>query len=115
MSTVVDAPRSRSSERAVRSRAEATGRRPVLGGVVWIGVIALLAAGVVAMNVLLLQLNVGYDDLGRERAQLKADIAHLESQLSSAAANARIARQAQEHLGLVEADPETTTYVTIAP
>jgi cell division protein FtsL len=87
----------------------------VLGGVVWIGVIALLAAGVVAMNVLLLQLNVGYDDLGRERAQLKADIAHLESQLSSAAANARIARQAQEHLGLVEADPETTTYVTIAP
>ena len=53
-------------------------------------------------------------EFGRERAQLKADVAHLESQLSSAAANARIEREAQEQLGVVEADASTTTYVSVS-
>jgi cell division protein FtsL len=64
--------------------------------------------------VIVLQLTVQADGLGRERAQLKADIAHLESQLSSAAANARIEREAEEQLGLVEADAATTTFVSVS-
>jgi cell division protein FtsL len=84
------------------------------GGVLWILVLGALLAGVVAVNVLVLQLNVSLDELGRERAGLMADNARLRSHLSSASANARIERQAAEQLGLVQADPAETTYVRIA-
>ena len=67
------------------------------------------------MNVVVLQLNVRLDGLARERADLRADNAKLRAQLSSAAANARIARDAREGLGLVAADPTTTTYVRLDP
>ena len=43
------------------------------GGVVWIVVLAVLLAGIVAVNVAVLQLNVRLDELGRERVQLRAD------------------------------------------
>ena len=91
------------------------GRRPLAGGVVWIVLIGVLLAGVVAVNVLVLQLNIGLDRLGGERAQLEADIARLESKLSSTAAAARIEHQGRDRLGLVPADPATTTYVTLDP
>ena len=102
----------------VRSRRVTTtrgARRPVAGGVLWIVVVAALLAGVVAVNVVVLQLNVRLDGLARERADLRADNAKLRAQLSSAAANARIARDAREGLGLVAADPTTTTYVRLDP
>jgi cell division protein FtsL len=86
----------------------------MLGGAVWILAVGALLAGIVALNVIVLQLTVQADGLGRERAQLKADIAHLESQLSSAAANARIEREAEKQLGLVEADAATTTFVSVS-
>ena len=84
------------------------------GGVVWIVVLAVFLAGVVAVNVAVLQLNVRLDELGRERVQLRADTARLRSQLSSAAAAARIASLARTRLGLVRADPATTSYVSLA-
>ncbi len=84
------------------------------GGVLWILVAGVLLGGVVAVNVLVLQLNVRLDELGRERAELKADNARLRSHLSSASANARIERQAAARLGLVAADPAATEYVRIA-
>jgi len=84
------------------------------GGVVWIVVLAVFLAGVVAVNVAVLQLNVRLDELGRERVQLRADNARLRSQLSSAAAAARIESLARTRLGLVPADPETTAYVQLA-
>ena len=62
-----------------------------------------------------LQLNVRLDELGRERIQLRADNARLSSQLSSAAAAARIEAQARQRLGLVPADANTTAYVQLAP
>src|SRR5205807_2502531 len=64
--------------------------RRVAGGVVWIGIVAALLAGVVAMNVAVLRLNMKLDHLGRERADLRAQNAALSSQLSSAAAAPRI-------------------------
>lgn len=111
MSSVAETPRARVT-RPVR---RAGRRRPGLfGGAVWILAVGALLAGIVALNVIVLQLTVQADELGRERAQLKADVAHLESQLSSAAANARIEREAQEQLGVVEADASTTTYVSVS-
>jgi len=99
------------AKRASRPRA----RRPVTGGVVWIAVLAALLGGVVAVNVAVLQLNVRLDQAGRDRLQLRADTARLRSELSSAAASARIEDQARTRLGLVEADPSMTSYVDLAP
>jgi len=97
-------------QRAKRARSQ----RRVTGGVLWIGVLATLLAGVVAMNVAVLRLNMTLDRLGRERAGLRADNAQLFSQLSSAAATGRIQSLAMKRLGYVEATPDQTTYVHIA-
>jgi cell division protein FtsL len=106
-----EAPVARKARRApaapVRSRA------PFAGGVAWIALIGVLLAGIVAVNVLVLQLNMQFDGLSRERAQLKADNARLRSQLSSASANVRIEEAATAKLGLRAADPLTTTYVRL--
>ena len=83
------------------------------GGVLWIAAIATLLAGVVAINVLVLRLNVDLDDLRRTRAELKAEIATTRAQLSSASSNARIETEAASKLGLVEADPNATTYLRL--
>jgi cell division protein FtsL len=82
-------------------------------GVVWIVLVAALLAGVVAMNVTVLRLNVRLDELGRQRASLQAENAALASQLSSAAALARIQGLARGRLGLVPADPTQTIYVQL--
>ncbi len=88
-------------------------RRPrVASGVVWIALIGLLLAGVVTMNVAVLQLNVKLDGLQRERARLRADNATLASELSSAQAAARIQAQARR-AGLVPAGAAETTYVDL--
>jgi cell division protein FtsL len=110
--TPVATPRRRATSRpAVRRRARS---RP-FGGVLWIVVAAVLLAGVVAVNVAVLQLNVRLDELGRERIQLQAETKRLSSQLSSASTNARIESQAKSKLGLVPADPELTFQVQLAP
>jgi cell division protein FtsL len=83
--------------------------------VLWIVLFAALLAGVVAVNVAVLRLNVELDRTGQDRSQLKADVAALRSELSSTAATSRIERVATEELGLVDADPDTTTYVTLEP
>ncbi len=93
-------------------------RRPVaksrtFGGVLWIVVLGALLAGVVAVNVAVLQLNVRLDDLNRERFQLRADNASLSSQISSAGADAKIESQARTRLGLEPA--ETTEFIDLAP
>jgi cell division protein FtsL len=113
MSVVAQAPRVARPRRA-GSRTKA--RPHVLGGgVLWIVLFAALLAGVVAVNVAVLRLNVELDRTGRERSQLKADVAALRSELSSTAATSRIERVATGELGLELADPETTTYVTLRP
>ncbi len=90
-----------------------TGRSAFTGGVLWIVLVAALLAGVVAINVLVLRLNVQLDDLRHDRAELKAEIASTRAQLSSASANARIETEAASKLGLVEADPNATTYLRL--
>jgi cell division protein FtsL len=85
----------------------------VAGGVVWIGIIGALLAGVVAMNVAVLRLNMKLDRLGRERADLRAQNAALSVQLSSAASAPRIQGLAAKRLGYVQATPDQTSYLTI--
>lgn len=84
---------------------------PLRSGVTWIVVVGVLLAGLVALNVAVLQLNVKVDKLNRERVDLTNKNAELSSQLSSASAPPRIEALAQERLGLVYAPPSTTTYV----
>ena len=111
--TAEDAPRARPRPRP-RPR-DARRERRVTGGVLWIGVVAALLAGVVATNVAVLRLNMKLDRLGQERADLKAQTATLSSQLSSAASAPRIQRMAAKRLGWVQATSDQTTYFRLRP
>ena len=113
MSTIAQAARAPRT----RARAGTNSRRrswALGGGVVWIVVLAVLLAGVVAINVAVLRLNLQLDEAGRERTELKTDIAQLRSEISSAAATTRIERLAEGELGLIEVEPEDTTYIQLA-
>jgi cell division protein FtsB len=88
-------------------------RSRVAGGVVWIVLVAVLLAGVVALNVAVLRLNVRYDQLGRTKVDLVAKNTELSSQLSSAAATDRIQALARARLGDVPAPPDQTTYIRL--
>jgi cell division protein FtsL len=79
---------------------------------VWIVLVAVLLAGVVALNVAVLRLNVQLDKLNVERTRLRAEKQELASQLSLAAASPRIQALAQNQ-GLVRANPAETTYVRL--
>jgi cell division protein FtsL len=100
--------------RAARPRSKTQAKPRLLGGgVLWIVLFAALLAGVVAVNVAVLRLNVELDQVGQERSQLKADIAGVRSELSSVAATARIEKVATNELGLTLADPDTMIYVRL--
>jgi hypothetical protein len=90
-------------------------QRRVAGGIVWIVVLGVLLAGVVAMNVAVLRLNMGLDRLGRERANLIAENDALAAQLSSAAAAPKIQALAQAKLGYAYAPSGETSYVELGP
>jgi cell division protein FtsL len=98
---------------AAKPAAKRAARPRTFGGVVWIVLFGALLAGVVAVNVAVLQLNVQLDDLGRERVQLRADNARLSSKISSAGADARIESQARNRLGLAPA--EQTEFIELPP
>ena len=88
-------------------------RRPrVAGGIVWIALIGVLLGGVVFMNVAVLRLNLKLDKNNNDRTQLRAQVADLSSQLSSANAAARVQAQARG-VGLRPVSPGDVTYVTI--
>jgi cell division protein FtsL len=110
MSTIAQVARTpRARSRTANRRSWALG-----GGVFWIVLLAALLAGVVAVNVAVLRLNLQLDETGREQTELKTDIARLRSEISSAAATTRIERLAEGELGLVEVQPEDTTYIQLA-
>ena len=76
---------------------------------VWIVVVGALLAGLVALNVAVLQLNVRLDQLARERSTLRDENALLQSQSSSAKGS--LSARAQQRLGLVQASE--LTYVDL--
>lgn len=111
MSTVAQAAR----PGAVRATAVQKRRTWLLsGGVFWIVLLAVLLTGVVAVNVAVLRLNLQLDEQNRQQTELNTDIARLRSEISTAAATTRVERLAQGELGLVQVQPEDTTYIQLA-
>jgi hypothetical protein len=109
----VEAPVRRPAGPASRPRRRERGRG-VFGGVVWIAGLGLLLAGVVALNVAVLRLNVRLDELTHERANVRATNAALSAQLSTATATAQVEALAARKLGLVPAEPEQMTYLDLS-
>ena len=88
-------------------------QRPrVAGSVVWIVVVATLLAGIVALNVAVLRLNMQAEELDTHRVKLVAERDALEAELSRAAAAGRIQAIAINRYGLAE--PVETVYVRLA-
>jgi len=87
-------------------------QRRLTAGVIWISALALLLAGVVAVNVAVLRANVAVDNLDKQELQLQAENAALASQVSSAIASIRI-EQAARRFGLVPAQASDTSYLDL--
>jgi hypothetical protein len=104
-------PRPRAVPRTPPRRRPAP-RPRVAGSVVWIVVVATLLAGIVALNVAVLRLNMQSEELEKERNELATRQDQLEADLSRAAAAGRIETVAVRRNGLVE--PVETTYVRLA-
>jgi hypothetical protein len=106
-------PRPQPARRPARPRAAPRTRsRPqVAGGVFWIAIVALLLAGIVALNVAALRLNVQVEQLDGQRAKLAAKRDALQTELSTAVAAGRVEGLAINRLGLVA--PDSTTYLEL--
>ena len=116
MTSYVDGRRAAAGgKKRTRRTAKAAERRPLAGGVAWIVVLAVLLAGVVAVNVAVLRLTMGLSKTSQQRVNLQSDIARLQGELSSAASTYRLQQEAHGSLGLVQADSSTTRYVDLAP
>jgi cell division protein FtsL len=96
-----------------RAKPKRRGRsqRRTAGPAVWIVLMGILLAGVVALNVAVLRLNLEFDSLARERDQVRAESAELASQLAARSASARTSSLARHRLGYVPA--EMTTYLDL--
>jgi hypothetical protein len=87
--------------------------RPRLAGsVLWIGVVAALLAGIVALNVAVLRLNMESERLEERKGKLAEQADVLAAELSSAAAAGRIEALAVGKLGLER--PVETTYLRLS-
>jgi cell division protein FtsL len=106
------APRTK-TEPKPRVVSQPAARRPRIAGFVWIIGLTILLAGVVAMNVAVLRLNITLDRLGHEQSDLRATNADLNSRISSNAAAPRIEAIAVKRLGYAPATPDQTTYVRL--
>ena len=101
-------PRTRPRPGTRRRRARARAR----GGILWIAISGILLAGVVFVNVAVLQLNLSLDSANAERVKLRAENAALQQQLASELASPRIQARAAKVYGLVPA--QQYGYVNLA-
>jgi cell division protein FtsL len=97
-------------EELPRPRRAAPAKPRLARGVAWIVAVAALLAGIVALNVAVLQLRMERGKIRSEIVTIRAENAELRSQISSAASVSRV-EGAARRLGLVE--PTQTTYVEI--
>ena len=105
-------PRPKPKPRAERPRTKA--KAGVAGGLAWIIVAGVLLAGIVALNVAVLRLNIRLDHMNNESEQLRAENAALGAKLSGAASSPRIQALAKSR-GFVPVDPATIGYVDLTP
>ena len=99
-------PRTRTRKRVKRASAR--------GGILWIAVGGILLAGVVFVNVAVLQLNLRLDSANAERSKLVAENAALQTQYAQLVSSPRISAAATSQLGLVYQDPTQYGYVNLA-
>src|SRR5690242_15439607 len=93
----VPAPRPRPRPRAVpRTRPRPRTQRRVRSGIVWIVAFGVLLAGVVALNVAVLRVNMQVSRLDKTQLELQAQNQALASQVSSAASAQRIEQAAHK-------------------
>ena len=95
------------------TRTRPASRPRVAGGVLWIVLVAALLAGIVALNVAALRLNLEVQRLNEKKDELTARNAAAASELSSLSTSARVEAIARGELGLVR--PDETTYVRVRP
>ena len=107
----VAAPAPRVRPRAV-PRPRPRSQRRLRGGVAWIVAFAVVLAGVVALNVAVLRVNMQVSRLDHEQIELQAQNAALASNVSSAASAQRI-EQAAHKLGYVPAPATDTSYLQL--
>ena len=96
-----------------RTRTRKKSQPRTRGGILWIVVSGILLAGVVFVNVAVLQLNLSLDSTNSDRTKLIAQNAALESQYSALVASQRIQQQAVRQLGLQYSDPSSYGYVNL--
>jgi len=99
-------PRVTTRRRARKARAR--------GGILWIAIGGILLAGVVFVNVAVLQLNLRLDSANTERSKLLADNAALQTQYSRLISSPNITATAKKQFGLVYRDPSEYVYVDLA-
>jgi len=105
-------PRSRPKQKPkprTRPRAKARAR----GGILWIAIGGILLAGVVFVNVAVLQLNLSLDSSNTERSKLLAENAALQTEYSRLVSSPRVNAAAAKQ-GLVYKDPSQYGYVNLA-
>jgi cell division protein FtsL len=106
-------PRPQSVPAGRQARARRRSRAKARGAILWIAVAAVLLAGVVFVNLAVLRLNLQLDRATKERTDLRAENAALQSQLSSSLASPRIQALAHKQEHLVPADPSTIGYLDL--
>jgi hypothetical protein len=104
----------KTARRKATTGARARRRAHSRAAIAWIVVFGALLAGVVFVNLLVLQLNLRLDSATQERTKLKADNAALVAQLSAALASPRIQKLAAKQDGLVQADPSSIRYIDLS-
>jgi cell division protein FtsL len=100
--------RPRPRVRTRRSRARAR------GGILWIVVGGILLAGVVFVNVAVLQLNLRLDKANAQRSKLLAQNASLQAQYSRLISSPRISAAAMDRFGLRYEDPSQYGHIDLA-
>ena len=107
--TIADTPVTR-----VRARPRRKAKPRARGGILWIAVGGILLAGVVFVNVAVLQLNLRLDSANAERSKLLGDDANLQTQYSRLISSPRISAAATARLGLVYQDPSLYGHIDLA-
>jgi len=100
-------PRPRVRRRSSRARAR--------GGILWIAIGGILLAGVVFVNVAVLQLNLRLDSANADRAKLLGDTAALQAEYSRLVSSPRITAAATKQYGLTYQDPTDYGHINLAP
>jgi hypothetical protein len=93
-----------------RKRSKARAR----GGILWIAISGILLAGVVFVNVAVLQLNLRLDSANADRAKLLAGNADLQARYSQLVATPHVTAAAQKQYGLTYQDPTEYGHINLA-